>query len=340
MDALGFRERAIMAQQFFRQVDGQKIGPLSAKAILDLAKRGEIQSDEQLFCEQTMNWLSAGKIQGLVFGPPPGAGPPRQPFSPLPGAPAASEDVFLPDPAVPKEVPRLATRGSHPELPVSPMWSPESEASLTSVGTESTTGNAKPPQWGLIIGAVVACMLILGVLAVGAYVFTREDRSATELERLAKIEDELKAERERLRTEIDKLKSEVQRLEKNRDGLQQDTNSLEQSKEQLESEIEKLTTKRQILDRWKGVDLVLMNSKQQAVGLQKKGEAFVVFDKQEGELAEAVLSASRNLHIPRTSEDSQLAKDVFQLAELAKMFWILYSANRKSHIIMVTKSRF
>ena len=61
-----------------------------------------------------------------------------------------------------------------------------------------------------------------------------------------------------------------------------------------------------------------MNSKQQAVGLKKQGTAFVVIDKQEGELAETVLAVSRNLHIARTVGHAQLARDVYNLVEPGK----------------------
>lgn len=126
------------------------------------------------------------------------------------------------------------------------------------------------------------------------------------------------AERIELRKEIKRLKEEADEWESKRNKSQRGTARLEQDKEKLQLEIQSLEEKRVVLDRWKGVDLVLMNSRQQAVGLKKQGKSFQVWDKQDGELAELVLSVTRNLHVARTVGHALLARDIYNTVEVGQ----------------------
>ncbi len=306
-----------MAQQWFRRVEGQTVGPLASKVLKDLASRGEIQPDEQILDDQSKKWVAAGKIHGLVFHTTT-ARPPAE----VNGGEAAGVDQIELPPAVDfLSGADIGTSEGFAPRPTESLW--DSKPSSPEVQTSPRPpGSALPAQGprhaGLIVAAVVGAILLIGAACTGTYLLARGESKPAAPDRIVEVDKELKEERDRVRTEIEGLKGEIQELEGQRNDLEQDKNSLEKTKEQLDAEIKQLTTKREILNRWKGVDLVLMNSKQQAVGLKKQGTAFVVIDKQEGELAETVLAVSRNLHIARTVGHAQLARDVYNLVEPGK----------------------
>lgn len=132
------------------------------------------------------------------------------------------------------------------------------------------------------------------------------------------VVSDVTAERTELRKEIKGLREEADEWESNRNQSQRKTAGLEQDKKRLQQEIQSLEEKKKVLDRWKGVDLVLMNSRQQAVGLKRHGSSFEVWDKQEGVLAEMVLSVTRNLHVARTVGHAILARDIYNTVDVGQ----------------------
>ncbi len=308
-----------MAQQFFRRIDGQSVGPLTAKMLKELCSQGEVPSDEQIFCDQNKQWVAAGKIQGLVFATPSDLSK----TAAMRPAVSGEDQITLPPPldvfagdvhVAAGASPGVSLESFSDSSPLPPESFPES---VVSSPKSATAAPAHPPRpVGIIVGAVLGVIVLIGAACTGTYLLAKGGAEPVAKPGQEELSTELKVERDRLRKEIDGFKIEVRELEDQRNGLQRDADALDKTKNELNAEIKKLTTQREILHRWKGVDLVLMNSKQQAVGLKKvgidsSGASFTVFDKQEGELAETVLAASRNLHIARTSEDAQLAKEVY-----------------------------
>lgn len=330
--------RCFLAQQWYRLVNGQTVGPLSTRELKDMAARGVLRPDELLYLDQQKTGYPAGKINGLSFGTDPSSvstvahhsSPVKPPVTASPPATAPAPPPFPPIDQIP-EVDLELERSPH-NAPVHPgnqnaaqlvntprtVKSPAEAMFATPTAYDSnpalTSTVPLPARAGIgiagIVAAVLGALVLVIVAAVGTYLFMRQPG-----EMRPALADELKAERVKLQKDIDRLRDEAQKWEETKQDVEQKTKALERDKEQLELEIKKLTTMRETLDHWKGVDLVLMNSTQQAVGLKHHEGGFVVWDKQQGEVAEVVLSVSRNLHIARTVGHAQLAKDVFNQIE-------------------------
>lgn len=299
-----------MANQWYRQVNGKSVGPIAPEDLMRLAQTGQLRPDELVFLEGSPGWVAASRVTGLVFAAanivPPAlpltspasiSAPPGKPItlsvSPNIPGPLASDPLIagpLPPARGPQSryptwlVPAVAASVAlfivaAGILTAGLAWSTSSAASSKRSGETGSQVSAKPPQKDSPSDAIDA--------------------------RSEKLHDELKGQR-------DALRKEIQNLEERRNKLDHEARELEEQRDKLKKEVENLVSRVELLNQWREADFVLLNPTHLSVAVKDTGTGLNVVNKAEGELAEATLGASRNLHIPRIPDDIQLTRDVFQ----------------------------
>lgn len=177
---------------------------------------------------------------------------------------------------------------------------------------------AKPPKTAKNPNVLYATLGLIALLLVGlgvwySAVLRENEKAAT----LAKLREEEKKRDEELEANRKKIRDEVEELEQRKKGAQQDVDSLQQQRDKLATELKDLTSKLEVLNRWRGMELALFNvDNKTAVGLKQGEGGFLVNQKADGEMALLVLAACRKLHIPRTVDDQEFAFKVYDQVEM------------------------
>lgn len=185
------------------------------------------------------------------------------------------------------------------------------ESSQTTETAGSKTKLGRPRQSAVLVPVIAGLLLA----AAGGYAWYQSNPAPAPVDPKAAVDQrQLELDKE-LREDRDKLRKEVEEIQKQRDALRKDVKTLEGERDDLKAQVDKLTTQIETLNRWKGIELVLFSTDNMAVGLKKAAGGFQVSQKVDGSMAGLVQAACRNLHIPRTSDDSQLARDVFVSVE-------------------------